>query len=115
MTAQVVTQTPSVQPNNSDGVINFSSGGFATDSGTAAAFTINVGFTPRKFRIVNITDLLVYEQLDQMAAADTLLTTGSTGAITLDTSSLVTIGDRTVTLAAGVMVASKTFVWEAWA
>lgn len=114
MTAQVVTQTPSPQPNNSDGVVNYSSGGFTTDSGTAAAFTFNVGFTPRKVRVVNITDMTQYELLDQLPATDTLKTV-TAGTFTLDSGSAIVTVDRGFTLSAGVMLASKTFVWEAWA
>jgi len=122
MTNQVVTQTPSVAPNNSAGIVNYSSGGFSTDAGTAVAFSLSIGFKPRKFRLINLTGggngPIEYEWLDQMAAANSLTKTpGATNTFTVaqNTSSLITVTDGGVTLAAGVMAASSAFVWEAFA
>lgn len=113
-----VTATPSTGINDSAGMANYASGGLTTDAATAAAYVLNLGFTPRKFRIINITDMTQYEWRDQMPAADSLKTV-TAGTFTLDTTGAITIGsgltDRTVTLSAGVMVASKSFVWEAFA
>lgn len=120
-----VTAIPQPQPNDAGGIINYASGGLSTDASAAAAYTINLGFTPRKFKIIDTTTAgapIQYEQIDQMPAANTLKTVGGAAgvpAITIDTTGLITIAqgnsDRTVTLAAGIMVASHTFVWEAWA
>lgn len=128
MTAQVVTATPTPQPNNSDGVTNYSSGGFSTDAGTAAAYTLTLGFTPRKIRVINLTGSgngpIEYEVLDQMTAGHTITKTpGATNTFTVaeNTASLITIGtvaagtERTVTLSATVMATSSSFVWEAFA
>lgn len=119
-----VTALPSPQPNDSGGVPNYASGQLVTDSSTAAAYVLALGFTPRKFRILDITSsagLTIYEQVDQMPAANTIKTVGATGVSTIDTTGLITIGtnaagtDRTVTLSATLMAASHVFAWEAFA
>lgn len=122
-----VTQIPQPQPNDSGGVLNYASGGLSTDATAAAAFVLSLGFTPRKIRVVDTTAAgapITYEQLDQMPAANTLKTVGGAAgvpALTIDTTGLITIGtqangnERNVTLAAGIMAANHTFVWEAFA
>jgi hypothetical protein len=126
-------QTPSVtvngvtspQPNDSNGIVNYSSGGFTTDASTAAALTIAVGFVPRKVRVLQLTGSLAgteYELMDQMAATQTLKTILA-GTRTIDPNSAIVINNdsgnnsngRSFTLSATVMQVSSTFVWEAWA
>lgn len=126
-------QTPNVtvngvttpQPNDSNGVVNYSSGGITTDSSTAAALTISVGFVPRRVRVLQLTGTgagTEFELLDQMAATQALKTILA-GTRTIDTTSAIVINTdtnngangRSFTLSAGVMVVSSTFVWEAWA
>ena len=111
-------------PNDSAGIVNYASGYIETDSGSAVAIQIPVGFHPRKIRVVNLTTLTVYELLDFMqtiTANSTLKTVGSTGVTTLDTTGLITVGtevagtERTFTLSATLAVASANFVFEAFA
>lgn len=131
MANQIITQTPSVtvngvvspQPNDSNGVINYASGGFSTDTGTAAALTIAVGFTPRKVKLFDLTALIEYDVYDQMAANNCLVSAATT--VTLDTTGKLVVNSdtnngangRSFTIAATVFTTgtAKNFVWEAWA
>lgn len=138
MTNQVVTPTPSYtlngavvsQPNDSNGVVNYASGGFTTDTGTPVAVTIPVGFKARKVRVINITSsatLTEWEYADQMPATTTVKRVGSTGVTTVDTGSAIVINDdsgnlgngRSFTLSATLMTTTGTiagtYVWEAFA
>lgn len=112
-------------PNDSFGVVNYSSGSIVMDGTTPVAVTVPVGFTPRKIRVVDITALAQFEVLDQFPAGTTLKTTYAAGAptSTLDTTGIVTINDgpdtagtnRSFTIAASALTASHTYVFEAWA
>lgn len=125
-------QTPSVtvngvtspQPNDSNGIVNYSSGGITTDASAAAALTIAVGFVPRRVRVVQLTGTgapIEWEYMDQMAAGQTLKSISNL--MSVDTASAIVVnGDsgnssagRSFTLSATVMAVSSTFVWEAWA
>jgi len=79
MTAAVVTLVATKQENS---IANFASGSFSTDAGTAADYNIYTGFKPRYVRVMNITDILMYEWYDGDANPSAFLTTGSTGAVT---------------------------------
>lgn len=97
-----------VSQNNSESVANMASGKLTTDAATAAAYTLNLGFSPRYFCIVNITDVLVDEWFDGMGANTAIHSVGSTGVKT-STTGITNNGDGTVTIAAAIMIASKTF------
>jgi hypothetical protein len=56
---------------------------------------------PSNIRVINETDVILWEKIDPMAAANCLKTVGSTGVTTLDTGSAIVINtDGTVTLSA---------------
>lgn len=87
----------------SGGVTNFASG-YYTGDGTQGAIAVNIGFTPRYVKLMNLTDLLFYEYFEGMDAAladtdvdDTLLTTGSTGAVTNDDNNAIQTNASVVT------------------
>jgi len=68
------------------GVVNMAQGQYTGD-GTAGNIVVGIGFTPRYVKVWNVTDLLMYEFFEGMDSnlLQTLLTTGSTGAVTSDT------------------------------
>lgn len=101
-------------PNNSGGIINYSTGSIVMDASAVVAAVVPVGFTPRKLRIIDITAGTVIETVD-MFPAGTTLNTAATGALTLPTTGLITIQDRQFTLSAAALTASHTYVFEAWA
>lgn len=68
------------------GVSNLAVGSFTSDN---TAVDVTLGFKPRYVKVINYTDLLVWEWLDGFAATHTLLTTGSTGVITDNTASQI--------------------------
>jgi len=99
---------------NSESIVNLATFKLTTDSATAAAYTLSVGFVPRHVKIVNITDVLIDEWHDGMAANTALHQVGSTGVVTSTTGITVNspANDGTgnsVTFASGVMIASKVF------
>lgn len=98
---------------NTEGIANVASGQLVTDSGTAAALTITVGFVPRYIRFINLTDRITDEWVEGMAAASSLHAVAA-GTLTLETSHGITNnGDGTFTVDATTMVASKSFYWIA--
>jgi hypothetical protein len=94
----------------SDGVNSFVHGSFTSD-GSAQALTL--GFNPNYIVVVNETDVLVWERFEPMAAANSLLHTGSTGVITIDTASQILIDDGVVTLGATLVGTSKAIKFRA--
>lgn len=106
MAATVVSQS------NTESVPNLAVLRITTDAVAAAVTTFQVGFLPRVVRLMNITDLLMDEWYDGMAA-DTALHTVSAGTRTLLGSGGITVGATAgggfVTLAAALIIASKTF------
>lgn len=97
-----------VSQSNSESIANMASGKLTTDSSAAAAYTLTLGFVPRYLCIVNITDVLIDEWFDGMAANTAVHSVGSTGVKTASTGITVNT-DGTVTIAAAIMIASKTF------
>jgi len=108
--------------NQTGGVPNFASGLLTTGSASAVAVQIVVGFIPRYVWIFNETDILEWRKMDGMVAANTALTTGSTGAVTIDTSSAIVfdvdagLGEiqESFTMSATVAAASKVIHWACW-
>lgn len=97
----------------SGGIVNYAVGKIVTDSATAAAATIAVGFVPRVVRFRNVTDRISDEWYEGMAAASSIHTVAA-GTVTLETTNGITVNtDGTFTVTATTMVASKTFAWEA--
>lgn len=97
---------------NSNGVVNFAVGKIVTDATAAAAGTITLGFVPRYFKLVNLTDRITDEWFEGMASASSLHTIAA-GTVTLETTNGIALAGTTITLTATTLVASKTFFWEA--
>lgn len=97
-----------VSQNNSEGIVNIASGKITTDASAAVALVLNLGFVPRYFQLLNITDVVRDEWYDGMAANTAIHQVGSTGVVT-STTGLTNNGDGTITIAAALMIASKTF------
>jgi len=100
------------------GVVNFATGVLTNDAGGAVAVVLNVGFDPRTFRIMNVTDSISYEWNAGMtnpgATKQVLAGTRSlqtTEGPTMGTAALGTLGQ--ISIPATIILASKTFVWEA--
>lgn len=95
------------------GISNRAMGYVVTDSGAAADTTFTVGFVPRRIRFVNLTDRIVDEWFNGMAAFSSLHTIAA-GTQTLETTNGISVGtDGTFTVKAATIPASKTFAWEA--
>jgi hypothetical protein len=87
-----------------DGIVNCST---ASWTGDAAAQTITLGFVPTYVLIVNETDVIRWEKIDPMAAANCLKTV-TAGTLTLDATSAIVINtDGTLTLSAGLNATGK--------
>lgn len=98
---------------NSNGVVNRAVGKIVTDAAAAAAVTLQLGFVPRFVTFVNLTDRITDTWFEGMAAASSLHAVAA-GTQTLETVNGITVGaDKTITLTATTMVASKTFYWMA--
>lgn len=99
---------------NSNGIVNYAVGKIVTDSASAAAATITLGFAPRYVKFVNLTDRITDEWYEGMASASSLHAVAA-GTLTLETTNGIAVSGNTFTLTATTMVASKTFYWEACA
>ena len=101
---------------NAAGVLNHATGVAVTTADAAAATKFTCGFIPRIVRWTNVTDSIKHEWIDGMTnpgATKQLLN----GTSSLETTNGITIGTGadagTFTVAAAIIVASKTHVWEA--
>lgn len=98
---------------NSNGVVNRACGKIVTDVAAAAIAILQLGFVPRFVYFVNLTDRITDTWFEGMAAASSLHVVAA-GTQTLETVNGITVGaDKTITLTAATMVASKTFYWVA--
>lgn len=80
-----------------DGVVNSQTFSFTSDN---AAQTVTLGFVPTHVKIINETDVIIWEKFDPMTAANCIkvVTAGTT---TLDTGSAIVINtDGTITISA---------------
>jgi hypothetical protein len=94
------------------GVVNHAFGSFTSDN-TAALLAL--GFVPKKVKFVNVTDVVVWEKFEGMAANASIKTV-TAGTTTIDTTGAITINsDGTVTLAAAAVGNAKAIAWEAYA
>lgn len=94
----------------SDGVPRCETGAITSDG---TAISLNLGYVPSYFILVNQTDVIIWEKLRDMAAANCLkvVTAGTT---TLDTGSAVVFNaDGTVTISATAAGTAKSLVWIA--
>lgn len=108
-----MTATTNTQ-NNSNGVSYVATGKIVQDATAAAALTLTLGFTPRYFKLVNLTDRITDEWFEGMASASSLHAVAA-GTQTLETTNGIAISGTSVTFTATTMVASKTFYWVAYA
>lgn len=105
MTTNLMTQV--------SGIVNHAVGRVVTNADAAADTTFNPGFVPRVVRWVNLTDRITDEWYEGMAA-DSALETAAAGTRTLETSGGITVNtDGTFSVDSTIIVASKTFAWEA--
>ena len=106
MAATIVSQS------NSESVVNLAVLRVTTDAAAAVATTFQVGFLPLVVRLANITDSLLDEWFDGMAA-DTAVHTTALGVRSLLASWGITVsgatGGGSVAVAAALIIASKTF------
>jgi hypothetical protein len=93
-----------------DGIVRIQDGAF---TGDGTVVTVNLGFVPSEFILINQTDVVTFQKLRGMAAANCIKVIAA-GTMTLDTSSAVVINaDGTVTISAATNIAAKSFVFLA--
>lgn len=97
---------------NSNGVMNRAVGKIVTDAAAAAIVTIPLGFEPRYFKLINLTDRISDEWFEGMASASSVHTI-AVGTVTLELVNGVAVSGKNVTLTAATMLASKTYAWVA--
>lgn len=100
-------------------ISNFASGSFTSDGND---YSITLGFKPRYVKIINSTDVIIWEKVEGMAAANSVKTVaGSTGANDTITTSVETgsdilfNSDGTMSLSAALAGTSKAISWIAMA
>lgn len=96
---------------NSMGVVNFASG---VITGAGATAEVDLGFKPRHIKVVDSTNVIVWEKLEGMAAADSVKTV-TAGTTTIDTGSAITINTDGFTLSATAAASSAALAWVAYA
>lgn len=92
------------------GISNFASGSFTSDN---TATVVKLGFKARWVKVVNSTDVILWEKIEGMAAANSIkvVTAGTT---TVDTGSAILINDDgTITISATAVGNSKAISWVA--
>lgn len=112
-------------PNNSFGIVNFSTGSIVMDAATLVAVTVPVGFKARKVRIIDLTAGTTFQVVEKtdMMPANTTLVQAIGGGLSINTASLITINDATstagdnksFTLSTAMLTISHTYQFEAWA
>jgi len=104
----------------SGGVVNVAQGLLVNDAGGAVVATLTLGFDPRFFEIENVTDRISYRWYVGMTNPGALKTIAA-GTRTLETTEGPTMGTAAlgtlgvVSVPATIILASKTFVWRAFA
>lgn len=101
-----------VSQSNTESVSNLAVLRITTDAAAAANTTFQVGFLPRVVRFINVTDSIMYEWYEGMAA-DSCIQTLAVGTRSLVVSNAITVGSVTgggsVLVNAALIIASKTF------
>lgn len=93
-----------------DGIVRVQDGAF---TGDGTAVTINLGYIPTFFQLINQTDVIIYEKTRGMAAANCIKQIAA-GTTTLDTGGAITFNsDGSITISAATNVAAKSFVFLA--
>lgn len=90
-------------------ICNVATGSFTGD-GTIA--TLTLGFKPRYFKLVNATDVVVYEKFEGMVAANSIKTVAA-GTTTNDASAITLDAAGTVTIPAAINISAKALSWIA--
>jgi hypothetical protein len=92
------------------GVSNFASGSFTSDN---TATVVKLGFNARWVKVINSTDVIVWEKIEGMAAANSVKTV-TAGTTTVDTGSAILINtDGTITISQTAVGNSKAISWVA--
>lgn len=92
------------------GISNFASGSFTSDN---TATIVKLGFKARYVKVVNSTDVILWEKIEGMAAANSIKTV-TAGTTTVDTGSAVLINDDgTITISQTAVGNSKAISWIA--
>jgi hypothetical protein len=95
----------------SEGIARGARGVVASTDGTA--ITLNLGFVPNYFQLINKTDVIIWEKINGMLATESIkvVTAGTT---TLDTGSAIVLNaDGSVTISATAAGTGKALVWLA--
>jgi hypothetical protein len=93
-----------------DGIVNFASGSFTSDNTDTI---VALGFTPRWVKVVNTTDVIVWEKIAGMPAVNSVKTV-TAGTTTMDAGSAIIFNsDRTMTLEAATVGNAKAISWVA--
>ena len=85
------------------GIVNYASGAYVGDWTTGGdgagvnAMNVYIGFTPRYVKIINVATGDAYEWYEGLPATNTLLTTASTGVVSVDTHSVIVANATTFT------------------
>lgn len=95
----------------SAGMANIVTGSFTSDN---TITEVNLGFTPRWVKVVNSTDVIVWEKIEGMATADSVKTV-TAGTTTVDTGAAITIDTDGFTLSAATVGSAKAIAWIAGA
>lgn len=111
-----------VAPNHASGYMSGTYTAASVTSSTAGAviasgvLTLTLGFAPKYFKIINVTDRLTQEWFEGMNSGD-FLETAANGDKTLETDDQVVVnqsaGTVVVTFAGGAATDNDTVVWEA--
>jgi len=92
------------------GIANFASGSFTSDNSIT---TVTLGFVPRWVKVVNTTDVIVWEKIEGMPAVNSIKTV-TAGTTTMDAGSAILINtDGTLTLSAAAVGNAKAISWVA--
>lgn len=103
----MATVTPTTQ---AAGIVNFASGSFTSDNSITV---VTLGFKPRWIKVVNTTDVIVWEKIEGMPAANSIKTV-TAGTTTMDAGGAITINtDGTISLSAATVGNAKAISWVA--
>lgn len=94
---------------SSAGRANNAQGTFTSDN---TAVAVKLGFKPRAVKIINETDVIVWEKLGTMGATKSVKTV-TAGTTTIDTGSAIVIDDYGFTISATAAGNSKVLHWVA--
>jgi len=93
-------------------ICNFATGSFTSDN---TLITLTLGFRPRYFRLINITDIVINEKYEGNPAS-TRVNEVAAGTVTVVADSAITFNadNSTVSITAALALNAKAHVWAAW-